>query len=281
MTAAPRSSQAQRSSWPDACLRFSVMRRLRPRRRPLPHTGALARRLFVGTSGFSYPHWRGVFYPPGLRHADELAYYRARFDALELNTTFYRLPSPDAVRHWDEALAGATVVMKGPRLITHLHKLVHCEDAEAVFFERVRPLRALKVVLWQLPPMLHRNVGRLDAFLGRLPRTVRHAVEFRHESWWDDSVAKVLKAHDAAFVAVSIAGLPDTLVPTGDLLYLRFHGLGAIPYAWSYSRAELSKWARRVKPVSKGRAVLAFFNNDLFALAPRDAARFRALLLKG
>lgn len=250
------------------------------RRRPIRTTGPLPQRVHVGTSGFVYPDWRGAFYPPEVRTADQLGYYATQFDTLELNTSFYRLPSVAAVERWNHTLSPRFhLVAKGPRLITHLHKLAHSEDAERVFFERMLPLRALKLVLWQLPPMLKKDVARLDAFLSRLPRTLRHAVEFRHPTWWDDDVARTLAAHDAAFVAISHPALPDGVIPTGDLIYLRFHGLGEQLYDWVYSKTELRRWARRVRPLLDGRALYAFFNNDWNAQAPRDARVFRELLL--
>ena len=139
-------------------------------------------------------------------------------------------------------------------------------------------LKYLKVILWQLPPNLHKDVQRLDAFLAQLSRSVRHAVEFRHDSWWDDEVDAVLQKHKAAFVAVSHPDLPDTIRPTTNVLYLRFHGLGPQLYNYDYSRKELNAWVRRLSPHLKGKALYAYFNNDWYANAPKNAALFYKLL---
>ncbi|MBI2536765.1 MAG: DUF72 domain-containing protein [Gemmatimonadetes bacterium] len=145
----------------------------------------------------------------------------------------------------------------------------------------LRDAKTLRVILWQLPPSLHRDLDRLNRFLSALPRWVRHAVEFRHESWWDEETARLLAAYRTAFVAVSHPRLPDDVVPTADFLYLRFHGLGRELYRYDYSEAELRAWADRVAPHLAERRVYAFFNNDFAARAPKNAERFRGLLRGG
>jgi uncharacterized protein YecE (DUF72 family) len=169
-------------------------------------------------------------------------------------------------------------VVKGSRLITHLKKLADCQEPLETFLERVAQLRRLKVILWQLPPSLHKDVERLDRFLSQLPAEVRHAVEFRHESWWDEEVAALLKHHKAAFVAISHPRLPDAIHATTDFLYLRFHGLGRQLYRYDYCDEELAAWTARLQPLLRGRTLYAFFNNDYDANAPRNAATFRKLL---
>jgi uncharacterized protein YecE (DUF72 family) len=119
---------------------------------------------------------------------------------------------------------------------------------------------------------------RLEAFLALLPRTVRHVVEFRHASWWDELTAETLRRHGAGFVAVSHPRLPDTIHPTTDFLYVRFHGLGRRLYDYDYSERELEDWARRLRPVLRERELFAFFNNTEGAQAPRNAETLRAML---
>jgi len=233
----------------------------------------------VGTSGWTYDDWDGFFYPKGVTGAERLQFYATRFDTVEVNATFYRLPFRGMIVGWNRRLpATFHLVVKGPRTVTHLKKLADCETPLATFLERVRALTTLRVILWQLPPSLHRDLDRLGQFLAALPRWVRHAVEFRHESWWDDETAHLLARRGAAFVAVSHPRLPDDLVPTADLLYLRFHGLGRELYRYDYSEAELRAWADRVAPHLAGRTLYAFFNNDFEARAPRNAERFRKLM---
>jgi uncharacterized protein YecE (DUF72 family) len=213
-----------------------------------------------------------------LEAGERLAYYTRRFDTVEVNVTFYRLPFTGMVAGWNRRLPRRFhLVVKGPRVVTHLRKLVDCRQELDRFFERVGALRTLKVVLWQLPPGLARDEERLAAFLEQLPHRVRHAVEFRHPSWWSDAVVEVLARYRAAFVAVSHPRLPSDVVPTTDFLYLRFHGLGSQLYRYEYSPTELEAWAERVRPLLAGRRLYAFFNNDWGAAAPRNAEQFRLL----
>ncbi len=239
----------------------------------------MARRVHVGTSGWSYADWDGAFYPPGIAASERLAYYARQFDTVEVNVTFYRLPFAGMITGWNRRLPrGFHLVVKGPRVVTHLKKLVDCGEELARFLERVRALRTLEVILWQLPPGLARDLTRLEGFLGMLPRGLRHAVEFRHPSWWDDDVAALLARHRAAFVAVSHPRLPGDIVATADFLYVRFHGLGPQLYRYEYSGKELSGWAARLRPMLARRRLYAFFNNDWGAAAPRNALAFRRLL---
>lgn len=236
-------------------------------------------RLYVGTSGWTYDDWSGVFYPEGVKAADRLAFYAGQFKSVELNASFYRGVSQAMIDAWNRRLpADFHMAAKGPRTVTHFNKLRDCRDLVAAFCDRMREVRTLRVVLWQLPPSLAKDVPRLEAFLGDLPETARHAVEFRHASWWDDEVAKVLKRHKTAMVSLSHPGLPDTIHTTADFLYVRFHGLSKQLCRYSYSRDELAAWADRLRPHLSGRTLYAFFNNDYQARAPRNAAMLRELL---
>ncbi len=233
----------------------------------------------VGTSGWTYGDWQGAFYPADVKGAERLGYYAERFDTVEVNSTFYRLPFRGMIVGWNRRLPPTFhLVLKGPRLVTHLKKLGDCEEPLARFLERVRALETLRVILWQLPPSLHRDLERLERFLEALPGWVRHAVEFRHASWWSDETARLLGRHRAAFVAVSHPRLPDDIVPTTDFLYVRFHGLGRELYRYDYRRGELAAWAERLGPHLRARPLYAFFNNDYDAHAPRNAAQFRRLI---
>jgi uncharacterized protein YecE (DUF72 family) len=233
--------------------------------------------LFVGTSGWTYDDWS-----EDVKGARRLEFYAGKFDTVEVNATFYRLPTRNMIDAWNRRLGpGFHLVVKGSRTVTHLKKLADCGEPLQAFLERVLDLRRLKVVLWQLPPSLHKDVERLDRFVGDLPGEVRHAVEFRHESWWDDEVVALLKRHKAAFVAISHPSLPDAIHPTTDFLYLRFHGLGRELYRYDYSDAELGQWADRLQPHLRRRTLYAFFNNDYNANAPRNAATFATMLGRG
>jgi len=238
-----------------------------------------ARRIFVGTSGWTYDDWIGKFYPQEVSGAERLEYYAQQFNTVEVNATFYRNPTEAMLKAWNRRLgADFHLVVKGSRVITHYQKLTDCGEPLERFLEQVLTLKALQVILWQLPPSLHKDVERLAQFLALLPGGVRHAVEFRHRSWWDEEVAEVLRRHNAAFVAVSHPRLPPDIIPTADFLYLRFHGVGKRLYDYDYSKDELRQWVERVQLHWEGRTLYAFFNNDYHAHAPMNARRFRALL---
>ncbi|HKI98819.1 MAG TPA: DUF72 domain-containing protein [bacterium] len=233
----------------------------------------------VGTSGWTYDDWAGRFYPQGVTGVKRLEYYAQHFDTVEVNATFYRLPSATLIGSWNRRLPeGFHLVVKGSRLITHLKRLRGCEDALGTFLARVAELRCLRVILWQLPPSLQRDLPLLEAFLAQLTGPARHALEFRHSSWWHDEVSALLARYGAAFVAVSHPDLPGQVLPTTDFLYLRFHGMGPRRYDYDYSEAELREWVQRAASHQAGRTLYAFFNNDYRAQAPANAETFRALL---
>jgi uncharacterized protein YecE (DUF72 family) len=232
----------------------------------------------VGTSGWSYPHWRGRFYPSGLGSRDWLTYYSSHFETVEINATFYRLPTLSTVERWRRlAPPGFAYVVKGSRLITHIRRL-DAPAAAGTFLSRIERLRpALGAVLWQLPPDFERDVDRLDAFLGALPDWTRPAVEFRHGSWRTDEVYAVLERHGAANVAASTPSAEPDLTMTGDFAYVRFHGLGG-GYAHDYIEAELRPWLRYLFDAGEG---FAFFNNDGDARAPKNAGEFAEMVARG
>ena len=136
-----------------------------------------AKKLLVGTSGWTYDDWNGVFYPKGVRGSERLSYYAERFDTVEVNATFYRFPSQAMIDAWNRRLpAGFHLVLKGHQGVTHRKKLNDCDDLLHDFLDRVMALDRLQVILWQLPPNLHKDVERLEGFLSMLPDEVRHAV---------------------------------------------------------------------------------------------------------
>jgi uncharacterized protein YecE (DUF72 family) len=239
----------------------------------------------IGTSGWSYPHWRrGVFYPEGLPQRAEADYARASFPTLELNATFYRLPTPTTVARWrDRAPQGFVYAVKGSRFITHLKRLTNLDDAVDNYVARIAPLApVMAVVLWQLPPDLERDVPRLTTFLDHVAERfadvpARHAVEFRHPSWLHDTAYAALSAHGVANTWLSSPLLPFLPVPTTDVVYVRFHGLTG--YAHDYTDREMAAIAAAVSDRASGGAdVYVYFNNDGAGRAPRNARRFAELL---
>lgn len=234
----------------------------------------------IGTSGWSYGHWNGVFYPEHTPPSERLAFLSSRLDTVEIDSTFYHLPSTKSVSAWSDTTPdGFVFAAKGSRLITHFRRLSGIDDALATFLERLAPLaEKLGVILWQLPPNFSADNQRLDAFLGKLPNETRHAVEFRHQSWLTAETFEVLRAHGAAHVQVSSDAMPPELTPTADFVYVRLHGTSA--YHGAYDRPALEPWTRFLaEQTAAGRDAYVYFNNDAEGHAPQDAARLKAMLM--
>ncbi|HVC12385.1 MAG TPA: DUF72 domain-containing protein [Burkholderiales bacterium] len=236
---------------------------------------------YIGTSGWNYDAWRESFYAC-LPKKDWLRLYAGKFGALEVNATFYRLQSVATFRRWAaETPPGFRFAIKANRYLTHNKKLA--DPLPAVLLERGRAAALgakLAVVVWQLPRNLHRDLGRLAGFARALARwrRARHAIEFRHPSWFNDEVAACLRAHRIANCLSDAADWPLWDAVTTDLVYVRLHG-HELTYASAYPQAELRAWAVRVRRwLRQGRDVHLYFDNDAFGYAPRDALRLIALL---
>jgi uncharacterized protein YecE (DUF72 family) len=236
----------------------------------------------IGTSGWAYPHWRNRFYPSGLPATRWLSAYAERFDTVEINGTFYRLPSEQTVCRWRDAVpAGFRFAVKASRLITHARRLQGADEAISRFMERVLLLgERLACILWQLPPGFVPEPELLDGFLGALGDDARHAVELRHAGAPSSAVLRVLEHHGVSYVCTSSADAPESRAVTSDLVYVRFHGLSG-GFSHHYTRRELMPWARFLADTVAGdRTALVYFNNDGEAHAPRDAATLRALVAR-
>ena len=234
----------------------------------------------IGTSGWNYPHWKGSFYPDDLPDEQWLAWYAERFDTVEINATFYRLPTTDTLDAWREAVpAGFRFAVKASRYITHMKKLKDPRESTARFFAAIERLgERLGPILFQLPPNWHCNLERLAGFLEALPAGYRYVFEFRDESWWIDEVADLLRQHEAAFCLFDLAGAAPPRRVTSDLVYLRLHGPDGA-YRGRYSDASLRAWADAIRSWrDEGRAVHCYFDNDTDAQAPADARRLVDLL---
>jgi uncharacterized protein YecE (DUF72 family) len=236
-------------------------------------------RFFIGTSGWHYPHWRGVFYPARLPAEQWLAHYALHFDTVEINRSFYRLPGAEAVAAWRGAVpAGFRFAVKASRYITHMKKLKDPRDSLAAFRRVARGLgRRLGPVLFQLPPNWRVDPGRLAGFLAALPRSWRCAFELRDPSWHCPEVYALLRRHPAAFCIYDLGGFTAPPEMTADFAYLRLHGAGE-PYAGRYGTRRLRDWAAAIRGWGRAGDVYVYFDNDEAGYAVADALELRRLL---
>jgi uncharacterized protein YecE (DUF72 family) len=228
--------------------------------------------LFVGTSGFSYPAWRGSFYPDDLPAARMLAHYASRLPAVEINNTFYRMPKAEVLAGWAAQVpAGFTFVLKASRRITHLKRLRDVGDEVAHLYRVAAALGAARgPVLFQLPPFLKKDLPRLTAFLATLPPGHSAAVEFRDPSWLDDAVFEALRASGAALCTADTGEPGDApLLATAPFGYLRLRRA-------AYAAADLAAWVRRLRAEPFERAFV-FLKHEEAGVGPVLAARFREL----
>jgi len=235
---------------------------------------------YVGTSGWHYDHWRHGFYPRELAKAKWLKFYASHFTTVELNNSFYRLPSEDAFTNWrDSSPANFVFAVKVSRLITHLKRLKNTQEAVETFLSRATILGAkLGPLLYQLPPNMHRDDERLESFLSTLPQGMKHVFEFRHESWLDDKVFEILHKYDTGLCVFDMPDISCPLVATADFAYIRFHGNTGL-YSSCYSDEELADWAKRLADLATNlKAVYTYFNNDAEAFAVRNAVTLRGYL---
>jgi len=239
----------------------------------------------IGTSGWSYDHWRGVLYPPGTPAARRLETYAASFDTVELNASFYHWPRAQGFATWRSRVpAGFRFAVKAPRGLTHARRLRDPGEWMPRLAEGLAALGdAAGFLLFQLPATLERDDDRLDGLLSVVPAGVRAAVELRHPSWNDQAVFSLLERHGAAYCVMSGAGMPCVPRATTDTVYLRLHGPDPQRlYVGSYTEAELESWARRIAQWRReGLDVVAYFNNDGGGAAVRDARRLRTLVGEG
>lgn len=233
----------------------------------------------IGTSGWAYKDWNGPFYPDEVRVKDRLAYISRQFSTLEINASFYRMPTEKAVIDWREQTPDDFLfAWKASRYITHNKKLLDPADSLTFMFTRTRVLEGkLGPVLFQLPPSLKRNDERLAAFLRALPKGRRHAFEFRHPGWYDPAVLDLLRDHGAAFCISDHHDAPSPWETTADFAYLRGHGPGG-RYHGRYGEAALKDWARRIRTWRRSHDVFVYFDNDIKSAAPKDAAQLIALI---
>ncbi|MGQ9778874.1 MAG: DUF72 domain-containing protein [Bacillota bacterium] len=233
----------------------------------------------IGTSGWVYSHWRGIFYPPDLPPAEWLAHYTREFDTVEINNSFYRLPSEATFDAWRaQAPPGFVFAVKASRFLTHLKKLKDPEEPLATFFARTgRLAEKLGPVLYQLPPHWRVDPPRFARFLAALPKGYRHVVEFRDESWFVEEVFRLMERHGVAHCLHDMPPLSVPLRVTAPFVYLRFHGDPA--HGGRYPEETLARWAKRIGEWQReGLDIYVYFNNDWGGHAVADARTLRRLV---
>ncbi|WP_395623052.1 DUF72 domain-containing protein [Sphingomonas daechungensis] len=239
-----------------------------------------ARAIRIGCSGWNYKHWRGAFYPDGLPMRRWFEFYAAHFDTVEINNSFYRLPSPATFDKWrEQAPEGFCYAVKANRFITQAKKLLDPEEPLERMMTSVRHLGdRTGPILYQLPPSLKRNLERLERFLQSLPSDAINVFEFRDPSWYVPATYELLDRHGASICAHDMRGSATERIAVGPVAYVRFHG-GVGKYWGRYADEQLRRWAEwMLDQASNGRTVWAYFNNDIHAHAIADALTLKSVL---
>ncbi len=240
----------------------------------------MAMKYCVGCSGWHYEHWRGLYYPEELPKPKWLSFYARRFATVELNNSFYHLPSEKAFTTWRESTPENFIfAVKVSRFITHIKRLRNLGATVENFLSRAAFLKEkLGPLLYQLPPSMKRNDELLQGFLSSLAPKYQHVIEFRHESWVDERVFDILRMHNVGLCVFDMPGFSCPLVATSDFAYVRFHGSEGL-YSSRYSDQELTQWANRIARLGQSiKASYIYFNNDAEGFAIENAITLRNLL---
>jgi uncharacterized protein YecE (DUF72 family) len=237
-------------------------------------------RVHIGTSGWHYKHWLGAFYPEKTPASKMLAFYLTQFDTVELNNSFYRLPSKASMNTWrDSTPEGFVFAVKGSRFLTHMKKLKDAKQGLERFLDVAEELKEkLGPVLFQLPPNWEVNAERFEEFLELLPVYHRYAFEFRNPTWDSQDIYRLMLKRNAGYCIYDLAGYQSPLQVTADFVYVRLHGPGG-KYQGTYSDPALGAWAERIREWSRTLdSVYVYFDNDQAGFAAHDALRLKQLV---
>lgn len=232
----------------------------------------------IGTSGWSYKHWKGLFYPPQVAASKWLNFYAGHFDTVEVNATFYRLPKYETFDKWYQETPGNFLwALKASKFITHTRRLKDpAEPLERLYRAAERLKEKLGPILFQLPPSLSFDRELFISFCMNLNHSYRHALEIRHPSWIDTRVFEILKEHRVAFCISDTAGrYPFREAITADFVYIRLHGSQKL-YASDYSEEELQEWGRKIRGWDMETHL--YFDNDFHGFAVKNAKRLKEIL---
>ena len=235
-------------------------------------------KIYIGTSGWSYKHWRGTFYPQEIKVKNHFSYYLQHFNTVEINNSFYRLPSEETFLNWKKIVPDDFIyVIKANRFITHIKKLHDPAETLSPFMDHVKLLgKKLGPILFQLPPFMKSNTELLEAFLEELPKKFLYVFEFRNPDWYKPEIYDLLKKHNCAFCIYELAGHISPSQITADFVYLRLHGPGN-KYQGSYSDETLKSWADECLKWSETKDVFVYFDNDQNGYAAFNALKLSEL----
>jgi len=230
-------------------------------------------KLWIGTSGFQYPEWKGTFYPEDLSASKMLPFYAEHFSTTEINYTFHRIPAPKTIDNWKQLTSeNFRFALKAPQKITHWSKLRDCADTLEYFCKVVSGLgERLGPVLFQLPPNFKKDAAVLSSFLRELP-SMRAAFEFRHQSWFDDEIYQLLKARNVALCIADTEKLATPKISTADYGYLRLR-------REDYTKIDIERWAKFVhEPETNWQENFVYFKHEESGIGPKLAIQMMDLL---
>jgi uncharacterized protein YecE (DUF72 family) len=233
----------------------------------------IMKKWWIGCSGFYYKHWRDRFYPKGLPQSKWFEFYCEYFNTVELNVTFYRFPTLQALQGWfDRSPDDFRFTCKAPRLITHYKRFNDSKSLADNFYETIdKGLKSkLGTVLFQLHPRMEYSEENLQKILDTVDTSFSNVIECRHETWWNAKAKSVLKEHDISFCGISYPNLPDEVVKTSPVMYYRFHGVPQL-YLSPYSETKLRIIAEKINSFRKVEDVYCYFNNDIEVAAIANA----------
>jgi len=237
-------------------------------------------KIYIGTSGWTYKHWRDIFYPRDINSNEWLDFYCQHFKTVELNASFYHLLKPSVFRNWRKKTPSDFIFsVKISRYLTHIKKLRGIKGSWRRFIESARELKSkLGPILWQMPPFLKVDEKALAECLKILPKKYKYAFEFRHQSWFRPEIFQLLKKYNTALVMADSPRFPLKKEITADFVYIRFHGSKDL-YGSKYTDRELKAWAKDIKTWRKqGISVYAYFNNDAEGYAIKNAGKLLEIL---
>ena len=240
-------------------------------------------RIYIGTSGWHYAHWKGPFYPENITAQQMLNFYTRHFRVVEINNSFYQLPASETLDTWRTTVPENFIfAVKASRYITHMKKLKDPRETVHKFLHDISTLgNKLGPILFQLPPRWKCNPDRLTEFLTVLPGGLRYAFEFRDPSWFSDKVYSALKQANAAFCIYDLDGTLSPVKVTADFTYIRLHGPEGA-YQGCYTQSTLAQWAETLAAWGdEGKDVFCFFDNDQEGYAVENAQSLKELLQQG